>query len=107
MSKVGKGLPLLLIIIFALGMIGCGTQVSSGHRGVFYSKFGDGTQMGKIYSEGFTWHLPWNSMFVYKVQTQERKEVLNVLASDGATRAASRKTARISGLTAIISSGNE
>jgi len=85
MSKAGKGLPLLLIVIFALGMIGCGTQVPSGHRGVFYSKFGDGTEMGNIYAEGFTWHLPWNSIFVYRIQTQERKEVLNVLSSDGAT----------------------
>ncbi|RKX24688.1 MAG: prohibitin family protein [Candidatus Zixiibacteriota bacterium] len=81
----GKGLPLLLVVIIALTMVGCGTQVPSGHRGVFYSKFGDGTQMGTIYPEGFTWHLPWNSMFVYKIQTQERKEVLMVLSSDGAS----------------------
>ena len=78
-------LPLLLIIIFAMGMVGCGTQVPSGHRGVFYSKFGSGTQMGNIYNEGFAWHMPWNSMFVYKIQLQERKEDLTVLSSDGAT----------------------
>ena len=78
-------LPLLLILVAALAVVGCGSQIPSGHRGVFYSKFGEGTQMGKIYDEGFTWHLPWNSMFVYQIQLQERKEALTVLSSDGAT----------------------
>ncbi len=80
-----KLLPLLLILIFALGIIGCGTQVPSGHRGVFYSKFGDGTEMGKIYPEGFNWHMPWNSIFVYKIQLDERREQVQVLSSDGAS----------------------
>lgn len=77
--------PLLVIAVLSITMVGCGTQVPSGHRGVFYSKFGDGTQMGKIYQEGFAWHLPWNSMFVYKTQVQERREDLTVLSSDGAS----------------------
>ncbi|MCP4685513.1 MAG: prohibitin family protein [bacterium] len=84
-KKLAKGLPLLLIVIFALSSWGCGTQVPSGHRGVFYSKFGDGTEFGNIYPEGFAWHLPWNSMFVYRTQVQERKESLTVLSSDGAS----------------------
>ncbi len=78
-------MPALLIMVMALGLIGCGTQIPSGHRGVFYAKFGAGTEMGTIYQEGFSWHLPWNGMFVYKVQLQENKETLNVLSSDGAT----------------------
>ncbi len=78
-------LPFLLILIFLSGIIGCGTQVPSGHRGVFYSKFGHGTEMGRIYPEGFNWHLPWNSMFVYKIQLDEQREVLQVLSSDGAS----------------------
>jgi len=76
---------LLLVLILAITTIGCGTQVASGQRAVFFSKFGNGTEMGKIYQEGFNWHLLWNSMFVYKIQTQERKENLQVLSSDGAT----------------------
>jgi regulator of protease activity HflC (stomatin/prohibitin superfamily) len=85
MANTRSKLPLLIIVILALGMIGCGTQIPSGHRGVFYYKFGAGTEFGKVYHEGFVWHLPWNSMFVYKVQLQEQKEVLTVLSSDGAT----------------------
>ncbi len=77
--------PLLVLCVLALAMVGCGTQVPSGHRGVFYYKFGKGTEFGKIYGEGFNWHLPWNSMFVYKIQLQEQKENLTVLSSDGAT----------------------
>ncbi len=84
-TKLRRVLPLLLIMLFAVTMIGCGTQVPSGHRGVFFYKFGDGTEMGKVYPEGFNWHMPYNSMFVYRIQTQERKESLTVLSSDGAT----------------------
>ncbi len=78
-------MPLLFILIFVSGIAGCGTQIPSGHRGVFYFKFGDGTEMGKIYSEGFNWHLPWNNIFVYKIQLDERREDLHVLSSDGAS----------------------
>ena len=86
MSKTHRILlPLILVAAFALGQVGCGTQIPSGHRGVFYYKFGGGTELGKIYDEGFNWHLPWNSIFVYKTQLQENKEALTVLSSDGAT----------------------
>lgn len=80
-----RNLPVLAVALAALFLVGCGTQVPSGHRGVFFSKFGDGTEMGKIYPEGFNWHLPWNSMMVYKIQLQEQLETLNVLSSDGAS----------------------
>ncbi|PKK83499.1 MAG: hypothetical protein CVT49_08240 [candidate division Zixibacteria bacterium HGW-Zixibacteria-1] len=80
-----KLLPLLLILVFMTGIVGCGTQIPSGHRGVFYYKFGDGTEMGKIYTEGFSWHLPWNNIFVYKIQLGEQREDLHVLSSDGAS----------------------
>lgn len=80
-----KLLPFLLVLILTAGIIGCGTQVPSGHRGVFYYKFGDGTEMGKIYPEGFNWHLPWNNMFVYKIQLDERREELHILTADGAS----------------------
>jgi len=86
MSRLHRTLlPLVLIAAFALGQVGCGTQIPSGHRGVFYYKFGDGTEFGKVYTEGFIWHLPWNTMFVYKTQLQENKEALTVLSSDGAS----------------------
>jgi len=84
MSKI-KGMPLLLLVIVALTMVGCGTQVPSGHRGVFFSTFGGGTEFGNVYNEGFNWHFAWNKVIVYRTQIQERKEDLTVLSSDGAT----------------------
>ncbi len=85
MNRHKQLLPLLALLVLSVGIVGCGTQVPSWHRGVFYSKFGTGTQMGKIYAEGFAWHMPWNSMFIYKIQLQEQEEHLTVLSSDGAT----------------------
>lgn len=75
----------LVVILFSLLLVGCGTSIPSGHNGVKYYKFREGTQIGRIYGEGFQWHLPWNSFFVYKTQTDERKEVLQVLSADGAS----------------------
>jgi regulator of protease activity HflC (stomatin/prohibitin superfamily) len=75
----------LVVICFSFLLAGCGTSIPSGHNGVKYFKFRKGTQMGKVYGEGFQWHLPWNSFFVYKTQTDERKEVLQVLSADGAS----------------------
>lgn len=81
----GNRWPMMAIALTLLIIVGCGTQVPSGHRGVFFSKFGSGTEFGNVYPEGFAWHLPWNTMFVYRTQVQERKETLNVLSSDGAS----------------------
>ncbi len=80
-------IALAAVLLFAVPLLttGCGTQVPSGHHGVKYLKFSGGTEMGKIYGEGFQWHLPWNSVYVYRTQTQDTKETLNVLSSDGAT----------------------
>ena len=64
MSGKSHVLHMVVIAVLALGLVGCGSQIPSGHRGVFYSKFGAGTEFGNIYQEGFVWHLPWNSMFV-------------------------------------------
>ncbi len=73
-----------MIIVAAFLLVGCGTQIESGARGVKYFKFGSGTEMGTIYPEGFAWHMPWNTIYTYKVQVQEAKESLKLLTSDGA-----------------------
>ncbi len=75
----------VVILMAAFFLVGCGTQIGSGERGVKFFKFGDGTEMGKIYPEGFAWHMPWNSIYTYRIQTQEAKESLKLLTADGAT----------------------
>jgi regulator of protease activity HflC (stomatin/prohibitin superfamily) len=74
-----------ILVIVALLLIGCGTQIPSGYHAVKYLKFSGGTEMGKVYSEGFQWHLVWNTMYIYKTRTTENEEKLTVLSSDGAT----------------------
>ncbi|KPL01558.1 MAG: hypothetical protein AMJ90_07675 [candidate division Zixibacteria bacterium SM23_73_2] len=75
----------LFLVLLSLLVVGCGTGIPSGHNGVKYFRFKGGTEMGKIYGEGFQWHLPWNTIFVYQTQMQDRKEVLQVLSADGAS----------------------
>jgi prohibitin 1 len=76
---------ILILALFGTLIVGCGTNIPSGHHGVKYLRFHGGTVMGKVYGEGFRWHLPWNSFFVYKTQTDERKETYHVLSADGAS----------------------
>lgn len=83
--RTRKLIPLLALLAIMLFNVGCGTKIPSGHRGVLYRTFGDGTEMGHIYTEGFNWHFPWNSFFIYRTQQAESKERLQVLSSDGAT----------------------
>jgi prohibitin 1 len=75
----------LVLALFTTLLVGCGTNIPSGHHGVKYMRFRGGTQMGKIHGEGFRWHMPWNSFFVYKTQTDERREDLHILSADGAS----------------------
>jgi regulator of protease activity HflC (stomatin/prohibitin superfamily) len=88
MNTVSKRtLPLWLvglILIVPLFSASCGTSVPAGHHGVKYLQFGGGTELGRIYPEGFQWHLPWNRIDVYKTQWDSREEHLQVLSSDGA-----------------------
>lgn len=75
----------LAIMVLSVVMISCGTSVPAGHHGIKYLQFGGGTEMGKVYLEGFNWHLPWNRIDVYKTQWDNREEALQVLSADGAT----------------------
>jgi prohibitin 1 len=76
---------ILILALLGTLMVGCGTNIPSGHHGVKYLRFRGGTVMGKVYGEGFKWHMPWNSFFVYKTQTDERREDLHILSADGAS----------------------
>jgi prohibitin 1 len=75
----------LVLIAVAFGSSGCGTKIPAGYNGVLYKLFDDGVEMGAVYTQGFNWHFPWNTYYLYSIQLQERKEALDVLSSDGAT----------------------
>jgi prohibitin 1 len=76
---------ILVLALLSTLVIGCGTNIPSGHHGVKYMRFRGGTVMGRVYGEGFKWHMPWNDFFVYKTQTDERREDLHILSADGAS----------------------
>lgn len=76
---------ILVLALLCTLLVGCGTNIPSGHNGVRYLRFRGGTVMGKVHGEGFKWHFPWNSYFVYKTQTDERREELHILSADGAS----------------------
>ena len=76
---------ILILALLGTLLVGCGTNIPSGHHGVKYMRFRGGTQMGTVHGEGFRWHMPWNSFFVYKTQTDERREELHILSADGAS----------------------
>jgi regulator of protease activity HflC (stomatin/prohibitin superfamily) len=60
--------------------LGC-VPVDSGRAGVLW-KWMSGTQ-DDVYGEGVHIVAPWNRMFVYDIRTQDRKEELHVLTSNG------------------------
>ncbi len=76
-----RGSKLLVVLFAAVTAVGC-VRIDSGHRGVLWSFFG-GTNLEDVYGEGVTIVPPWNRMNVYDVRTQDRKEDLHVLTSNG------------------------
>jgi regulator of protease activity HflC (stomatin/prohibitin superfamily) len=73
-----RQLGLALVVVFLT--TGC-VRIDSGRAGVLWTFFG-GTQED-IYGEGVQIVPPWNRMFIYDVRTQDRKEDLHILTSNG------------------------
>ncbi|RLB53591.1 MAG: prohibitin family protein [Deltaproteobacteria bacterium] len=70
-------LPLLLLVGLAAGC----AKVDSGYGGVLWTAF-SGTQDDN-YTEGWYFVAPWNKLITYDVRSQDKQEVLHVLASNG------------------------
>jgi regulator of protease activity HflC (stomatin/prohibitin superfamily) len=71
----------LCIALFALIVsTGC-YRIDSGHAAVLWTFFG-GTQK-EVYGEGVKIVPPWNKLYVYNVRTQDRREDLHILTSNG------------------------
>jgi len=73
---------ILLLLVVTIYLSGCGKIVTSGHAGVFWSFF-SGTDLKKIYGEGFNIVAPWNILYVYDIRIQEAKEKLTILSVNG------------------------
>jgi regulator of protease activity HflC (stomatin/prohibitin superfamily) len=76
---VGAVLALLLIFLLPFMII----TIPAGHLGVLWTRFGGGTVVDRVYTEGTTVILPWNVMSIYDARLQSVEEDFHVLSSDG------------------------
>ena len=61
------------------------TTVPSGHVGVLWRRFGNGTVVDprQLRNEGLRGLLPWNLLYVYDLRLQSMTETYNAISSDG------------------------
>lgn len=67
-------------ILFSLVLIGCGTTIRPGQRGIAYKAFG-GLQHD-VRGEGFYFRWPWNGFVRYDVTWQSKTEEIDILSAD-------------------------
>ncbi len=73
-----RAIPVLMILTMAT--LGC-ARIDSGRAGLLWKVLG-GTQ-DEVFGEGVQIVAPWNRMYVYDIRTQDRKEDLLILTSNG------------------------
>lgn len=84
MSRMSrKGLLLALTGAIFLGTTACRT-IDSGEAGVLWRAIG-GTNMDKVYGEGFHIVAPWNSLYVYNIKSIDVKEEMDIVTANGLT----------------------
>lgn len=71
---------LVTTVFISLALVGCGTTIRPGQRGVAYKAFG-GLQHD-VRGEGFYFRWPWNSFVRYDVTWQSKTEELEILTAD-------------------------
>jgi len=57
--------------------------IKSGQKGVLFKQFGGGLEKDVVYGQGFQVIMPWNTMFIYDVKTNEAFEEMEVLSKNG------------------------
>lgn len=76
---------LIIIFIFILLFDNIVVPVKSGHVGVKWKRFLEGTITDRYYDEGTHFLLPWNKMYIYDIRQKEISDTLNVLTINGLT----------------------
>lgn len=75
-------LGLIVLFLITAPMIwGCGTMVAPGRMGLKWHPNTTGLS-DKPVREGFYWHMPWNDVFTYSIQWQSFTEKVEVLTRD-------------------------
>jgi len=57
--------------------------IPSGHAGVYWVRLGGGTVTDDVLSEGISFKLPWDKIFIYNIRLQQNGGTFSVLTSDG------------------------
>lgn len=70
---------LLIVVTIKL----CVVTISSGHCGVLWQRFFNGTRVDRFYDEGLHVIFPWDRMIIYDIRAQTIREKLTVLSSNG------------------------
>lgn len=80
-----KSLIIGAILLFFLFTIARSTfqTIQPGQKGIVFEKFGGGLNKDKIYDQGFQVIMPWNTLYVYDVRTNEELEQMEVLSKNG------------------------
>ena len=88
-SRVDKHFPAFIIglLLLSFGIVYFWSHIfitiHSGELGVLYRRFGGGTVVDKVYSEGLTVIWPWDVMTVYNVRYQNTPHALEILTQKG------------------------
>lgn len=74
---------LLFVFFFVVFMERVVVFVDAGEAAVHFKRFGGGTELDKIYSEGIHFIYPWNLMAVYDVRVQKVEKDIEILSANG------------------------
>jgi len=84
-AGLGKYLIIGLFFLFLFIALSNTTflTIKSGEKGVLFKQFGGGLDTETVYDQGFHVIMPWNTMFIYDVRTNEAFEEMEVLSKNG------------------------
>jgi regulator of protease activity HflC (stomatin/prohibitin superfamily) len=71
---------IMLGLLAALLLAGCGTTVPGGYHGVYWQRF-QGVDT-TIYPNGFKWHWPWSDVVLYDTRWKTESENVDILSLD-------------------------
>lgn len=75
------GFVLILLILFLLPLMIY--TVPPGHVGVHWKRFGGGTDLNRVYTEGTRFIMPWDLLFIYDARLQMVSKPGDALSVDG------------------------
>ncbi len=72
------GTAMVVVVLWPYSVI----DIPPGHLGVLWSRFGGGTVMDRVYTEGISVILPWDKMYLYDERLQAKAHKYRMLVAD-------------------------